>query len=481
MGKKNLLLQTHRLGDLIMTYPLCSWLAQDDADIWLVGEESFFKDLLRLSPKKIFYVPLEAQNELLKENFQDLINLSHSKEAALLAYKIQAQHKIGAILEGDVQRSAAKKEVLGLWQLYRTSLTYNNHYNKFHWADLNALDSISLERIKATKYPVPRTLNKGRIGLFVGASDTSKRPNAQFWADLALSLANKGYQPVFLGGSSPEEVHIAQQAARKAKMPRASLAGRFTLLELITFLQSLDLFITPDTGPMHLAAMQAIPTFNLSLGPVHPWETAPYQPHHYVLRSGVSCSGCWKCTKNTQFCKLAFIPSRIANLVHALLQKKKFPTLPNLSLYKTTRTEQGLYELEYIFGKKPFRELQGDFWRYFFADYIQTHNIESKVHNISLTSSNFSLERKFFTEQLLQTLPKLHAFLQKKHIQLIKEIMFLSKKNSIYSPDAWKEHPPFLRPLTSFIQLMLENHMYSKSIKHTVIELLENFGKNLRV
>lgn len=462
MSNKNLIIQTLRLGDLVMSFPLCSWLKQNDGRaIWIVGEEKFYKELFRVSPENVCYVPLEAKEELLKENFHQIINLSHRPEAAILASELNASNYIGAVETDDI------KKIHGIWQLYRTSLTHNNHYNKFHWADLNALDSIPLENIQQHTWKKHQPLNKGRIGLFVGASETVKRPDTIFWAELATGLAKKGYQPVFLGGPSPEEQEIATEAARLAQMPRGSLAGRFSIFELIVFLQSLDLLITPDTGPMHLAALEGIPTFNLSIGPVHPWETAPYPPNHYVLRSTVSCSGCWQCTKETQLCKKAFIPARIANLVHSHLQNKTLPILPELALYKTGRTSKGLYQLENIFNTKTYHNIQGDFWRYFFANYF-----------FQLQGKELFLEDKLQSiENLFTSLPKMQKFLKTTHLSLIKEILCINKKNKTLDHEAWKAYPPFSRPLTSFMQLLLENDNYSSHAKESVLHLLEDFGK----
>ena len=449
-----------------MSFPLCSWLYKNTGrTIWLMGEERFYKELFRITPKNVYYIPLEAKDQLLKEDFNQIINLSNRPEVNTLVGQLNGINKIGIVEKNN------QTKIHGMWQLYRASLTHNNHYNKFHWADLNALDSIPLQYLKEQEWQKPRQLNKGKIGLFIGASEKEKRFDALFWAELALSLAKKGYEPVFLGGPSQEEKDIANEAAKLATMPRASLAGRFTIIGLATFIQTLDLFVSPDTGPMHLAADQGIPTFNLSVGPVHPWETAPYPSHHYVLRSNISCSGCWRCTKETQLCRDAFIPSRIANLMHSYLQNKTLPHLPNLSLYKTGRTDEGLYQLENIFGSKQLPSIQSDFWRYFFADYF-----------FQLQGQNTFVEKKERANQdFLIKLPKMHALLRRSHLSFLREVLQSNKKNAVLAHNSWKNYPPFMRPLTSFAQLLLENDNYSMQAKENVLHLLENFNSNLSV
>jgi len=70
-------------------------------------------------------------------------------------------------------------------------------------------------------------------------------------------------------------------------------AGETTLRELAALAALADLFITTDTGPMHLAAAAGGKVLAL-FGPTAPWRTGPYGPGHVVVRTGVSCSPCFR-------------------------------------------------------------------------------------------------------------------------------------------------------------------------------------------
>ena len=74
--------------------------------------------------------------------------------------------------------------VAGAWQKYRMSLVHNNRHNRFHWADMNALDVIPAPVMAGTRWPEPRCMppDVRRVGLFLGASAAEKRPSASFWA-----------------------------------------------------------------------------------------------------------------------------------------------------------------------------------------------------------------------------------------------------------------------------------------------------------
>lgn len=458
---KNLIIQAQRMGDLVMTYPLFTWLKkQDDKELFVLAEKSFYDELIRISPQ-VTYIPVSEMDFLKQFRYDTVINLSHRQDTAQLAGELECSRFFGLSEKNGI------KKIEGAWQLYRASLTHNNHYNRMHWADLNALDCIDLPTLKQIKWQKPTGPNNGKIGLFVGASEEAKRPSTEFWAEFAVQLCRKGYDPVFISGPDEKERQIAYDAAKAAKMPHGVIAGSLSIFELINFLKNLQLFVCPDTGPMHIASFAGVPTLNLSIGPVHPFETAPYPPFHYVLRSAISCSGCWKCTKKEQFCRKAFIPHRIANLVHSLLQNKKTPQLPGMSFFETSRDEYGLYDLKPLFGEKNFHGLQANFWKFFF------------LHMLNGKNPVFGEAYQKNREELFSSLPKLKGLLQKNSLQYIKKLIVTEKTNKIFQPEDWQNFVPFFRPLSSYTQLMLENSNYSKNTYLEVMEFIEEFNKSL--
>lgn len=458
---KNLVIQAQRLGDLVMSYPLFSMLKkQDNKELFVLAEKKFYKELMRLSPQ-VTYIPTEEMDYLKNFSYDTLINLSHRHDTAKLAGTLEAKTFFG------LREKNESKQIFGKWQLYRASLTHNNHYNRMHWADLNMLDCTAPDKLQTVKWKKPKGNTDGSIGLFVGASEEGKRPSIDFWAEFARQLCKKGYNPIFICGPNQEETEIARTAAKKAGIPRGVIAGTLSIFELTAFLKNLQLFICPDTGPMHIASFANVPTLNLSIGPVHPWETAPYPPYHYVLRSAVSCSGCWQCTKHSQLCRNAFVPHRIANLVHSLILGKELPLIPALTLYTTARSELGLYELVPVFGEKKYHAAQADFWRFFF------------LFSLSGNNGRYLPQYEKSREELFSSLPKIKTLLQNKQLEMVRSIAAAEKSYKIPDQSAWKNYPPLLRPLSSYIQLLLENDNYSKAARLQAMLLLENFKNSL--
>ena len=141
----NLIIQLQRMGDLVMSFPLLAWLKAADPTrpLWVLAEPGFFEPLMPLSPDAVFFPP-EAEEQLARTPLHRVINLSHRPEAARLASRMKAEYLLGPYASGEVVR------IKGAWQLYRASLVHNNRHNLLHWADLNALDTVSLRSMRRT-------------------------------------------------------------------------------------------------------------------------------------------------------------------------------------------------------------------------------------------------------------------------------------------------------------------------------------------
>lgn len=372
-----LVLQMQRLGDLILSFPLMLWLSRcyPGREIHVVAEEAFFKPLMPVSPQATYITwPAAAAGALKGRRYRLVVNLSIREEAARLAGELDADIKVGPVREAD-----GSLRVRGAWQLYRTALVNQGRHNRFHWADLNALDMIPLEALRLTQFDTPREPEpgNGRIGVFVGASEAGKRPDVAFYAGLSRQLLDRGLKPALLGGPGDREFAAAIRA--ESRLPIVNLAGTMSLAELVEYGRTLALLVTPDTGPMHLAAWTGLPALNLSVGHVNPWDTGPYQPGHLVLRSTASCArGCWSCRVPGCPCRAGLSPQPVAALVSLMLRGPRERLgrvrLPGLALFESARTEEGLFTLRRL-GAHPREnaaDLAGEFWRRFFLWRLST-------------------------------------------------------------------------------------------------------------
>jgi ADP-heptose:LPS heptosyltransferase len=89
------------------------------------------------------------------------------------------------------------------------------------------------------------------------------------------------------------DVPLARRLAARMNPAPFLLAGRTDLRLLIALLKRVDLLVTLDSGPMHLAAALGTPLVAL-FGPTDPRLNGPYGAAGAILRVSLPCSPCLK-------------------------------------------------------------------------------------------------------------------------------------------------------------------------------------------
>ena len=156
---------------------------------------------------------------------------------------------------------------------------------------------VSSEVVRAGREALERAAALGSsrlIGIFPGAEfGPSKRWPWQRFAELthALRRTVEGVQLVLLAG--PKEVwstvRIHEQSGRLVPVVGSDL----DLADLAGLLHHLDLLVTNDSGPMHMAAALDVPCVAI-FGPTDPRRTRPYGDDHEVLYTDRWCSPCFR-------------------------------------------------------------------------------------------------------------------------------------------------------------------------------------------
>lgn len=118
----------------------------------------------------------------------------------------------------------------------------------------------------------------------------SKRWNSDRFAELGDWLVGEKNLPVvFIGGPGDEEE--IDRLINRMKRPAVNGAGRLNLIELAELIRRASIFISNDSGPMHLAAAVGTPVIAL-FGPTDPEKVGPYGAGHVVIQKEIECSGC---------------------------------------------------------------------------------------------------------------------------------------------------------------------------------------------
>jgi ADP-heptose:LPS heptosyltransferase len=129
------------------------------------------------------------------------------------------------------------------------------------------------------------------VGVHVSGGRESKQWHLDRFADVARRLANERGASIVLTGSQADRPLVDAVASRLATVRVVDASGALDLVDLAGLLSELDLFVSSDTGPMHVASAVGTPLVAL-FGPADPRRYGPRAPEQRVLRVDLPCSPC---------------------------------------------------------------------------------------------------------------------------------------------------------------------------------------------
>lgn len=138
--------------------------------------------------------------------------------------------------------------------------------------------------------------NKPIIGIHPGARPPARRWPATYFATVADTLAQRFDAHILITGG-PGEEQTVQAVVDAMQTPAISLAGKTSMGGLAALMSRLDLFISNDTGPAHIACAVDCPSVTI-FGPADVRRWAPLnRQQHPIVRHPVPCSPCgyWEC------------------------------------------------------------------------------------------------------------------------------------------------------------------------------------------
>lgn len=178
-------------------------------------------------------------------------------------------------------------------------------------------------------YFEPKIFAQKTLGLNPGASyGSAKRWYPLYFAKVAQEFAND-FDIVIFGGSNESEIcdEIAHQLSKNG-VKFTNLCGKTTIKELCEMIAGIaksgGIFITNDSGPMHIAAAFKTPTIAL-FGPTRWRETSPYANENArILHLNLPCMPCMKrvCPLGTHACMKNLLPQMAIDAIKELEEKK---------------------------------------------------------------------------------------------------------------------------------------------------------------
>jgi len=337
--KKILIRGTNWIGDAVMTLPAVASIRATYPEArlavlakpWVADIYGLFSDIDEIilfesrfdSPSGVFRLAGKLKNE----NFDAAILLQNAIEAAIIALAARIPLRAGydsdargLLLTHSVKRTKAVKQV---------------HQTLYYLEMVKALGCVPVSgdlRLKDRIDPAEarKTAGKfipGKKDLLVGMAPGATYGAAKRWfpdrfAKVADKLADHfPARIIALGGRN--DVATAREIAQAASAPLINLAGKTTLREAIHLIAQCDLFISNDSGLMHIAGALNIPTLAI-FGSTNPITTGPLGDRSVIIRKAVSCSPCLKETCPKDFRCMALISvDEVFDEARKLLSEKK--------------------------------------------------------------------------------------------------------------------------------------------------------------
>ena len=131
-----------------------------------------------------------------------------------------------------------------------------------------------------------------RLVLHIGARTGEAKlwPN-QHWHDLVTALDKHAMLQIILVGGTAE-ADIASALLHNLDKRHLSFAGRTTIPQLASILETSDLTISADSGPLHLSALMGRPTLGI-YGPTAPHLSGPYGIQTHTIVTKLPCHPCY--------------------------------------------------------------------------------------------------------------------------------------------------------------------------------------------
>ncbi len=129
-----------------------------------------------------------------------------------------------------------------------------------------------------------------KVGIFPGAGWKLREWMPERFAAIGDKLAQHfNAQVIVFGG--PKETELVNTVANLMNAPAIPFAGTLQIRQLAACIEKCDLFLTNDTGPMHIAAAVGTPTVAL-FGPGNHIRFQPLGDSHTTIRHDVPCNPC---------------------------------------------------------------------------------------------------------------------------------------------------------------------------------------------
>ena len=274
------------LGDCVMATPAIENIVNFDNDVQITFIGSFVAvEVMKNHPKVVKTVVLDKKYRVLYKiarnlgEFDYFFSFRSSLRTKFLKFLISADSKY----QFDKNKYTNCHQVKKYNNFINDSLNINSNPRKLKLYKHNQSSDVAQKPI---------------LGINPGASyGSAKRWYPKEFAKVASELSSQ-YDIVIFGGPSEKDIamDIEKSLIEKDINNYQNLVANTTIPELIDHISKLDLFITGDSGPMHVAAAFQVPTVAI-FGPTKDDETSQWMnDKSIIVKQNLDCQPCMKRT-----------------------------------------------------------------------------------------------------------------------------------------------------------------------------------------
>lgn len=175
------------------------------------------------------------------------------------------------------------------------------------------------------------------IGINPGSIWATKRWVPEGYAQL-IELLKRRYSCDVLLFGAPEDIEITDRIQRLCENAAINVVGRIQLSDLAGALQRCDLFITNDSGPMHVAVASKVPVVAIFCATTPSLGFYPYSSRAVIIEKELTCRPCSshggrRCPLGSEECMRSIRAEDVLRGVEWLLDAKAAEdTTPNTYL-----------------------------------------------------------------------------------------------------------------------------------------------------
>jgi heptosyltransferase II len=304
---------TNWVGDVVMSLPAVRAIRQafPDAHLAVVARpglatlyarESAVDEVIPCPKPHGIGDRLRFARELRSHRFETAILLQNAFDAALMTWWARIPRRIGYSRDG--------RGFLLTRAVPTPRETEIRRHERFYYLEMlrragviSALPecgAIRLDRLEDAREAgrdllATRGISLPAIGMSPGAAyGGAKRWLPERFAETAITLARECGSHAFLTlGSAPERelCETVSEMIRREGIEAYNLAGETSLGEFIEIAAACRLFLTNDSGSMHIASAAGTPTVAV-FGATDEFGTGPTGPLARVVREPVDCAPC---------------------------------------------------------------------------------------------------------------------------------------------------------------------------------------------